>query len=783
MPAHQKEREMVARRRRKKLILLGVGIVVLFTIALLQVSFNLTFLRPETFGQTLTFAAFSALIFVGLIALIFVLLRTLIKLYAERQTGVLGSKFRTKMVSGVLLLSAGPVIALFLFSYGLMNRSIDKWFSRPVEEVREHTAEVTQLLTNYAGQNAVSEAQSIAAAPETEQAFQTGKFGPLMKELHRHEATLQDGFVIVLLDGQAQASFRAPDLWPILRRKIPLTVPDGQSRPFTLGARDYVAGSARVGERGRVVVAMPLPVKYSAVLNELEASQHQYAALRGERRLVRRTYMQLLLMLTLLVLFASMWFALFLSKLVTKPVLALAQATKEISEGRLDYRVEVAAGDELADLVVSFNRMAAELESNRLQLDASRKDLAGAYATLEARGRHMETILESIPTAVLSMDADESVTHVNDALIRLFRPPNVERAGQTEKLGLADFFPSEVVEQLRRLLRKADRMGSTSAQMEMTLPTSTIQVRDVETGAPTGTTEAPGMAAGSTLVLSVTAASMNERRSGPIAPRQRLGYVMVFEDLSELLQAQKQAAWREVARRIAHEIKNPLTPIALSAERIRRHVTRGTPDEASRAVMAGCTDTIASSVETVRKLVDEFSTLARFPAPQLRPTDLNAAVLEALAQFDGRLGEIQVSTFLAKELPPVTADAEAIKRVIANLVDNSAEAMSGAVVRELTIATALLNGKDTVELSVADTGPGVTAAVKERLFMPYFSTKQRGTGLGLAIVARIIEDHHGTIRVEENRPMGARFVIELPVAGEAESVGDREPDRAAAGGS
>ena len=187
---------------------------------------------------------------------------------------------------------------------------------------------------------------------------------------------------------------------------------------------------------------MPLPAKYSAVLNELEASQHQYAELRSERRLVRRTYMQLLLMLTLLVLFASTWFALFLSKLVTRPVLALAEATKEISEGRLDYRVEVAAGDELADLVVSFNRMAAELESNRLQIDASREDLASAYGTLEARGRHMETILESIPTAVLSMDADESVTHVNDALIGCSGRQRVEHAGRTEKLALAGFFPA-----------------------------------------------------------------------------------------------------------------------------------------------------------------------------------------------------------------------------------------------------------------------------------------------------------------------------------------------------
>ena len=757
VPTEQKNQRTEARRRRKKLILLGIGIFVLFTIAFLQTSFNLTFLRPSTSGQTLTFAAFSSLIVVGLIVLIFVLLRTLIKLYVERQTGALGSKFRTKMVSGALLLSLGPVIALFLFSYGLMNRSIDKWFSRPVEEVRQHTAEVTQLLTSYAGQNALSEAQSIAAAPETERAFQTGKFGPLMAELRRHEPTLQGGFAIVLFDGQPAASFQAPDLWPILSRKIPLMMPDGQSRSFTLGAEEYVAGSAKAGGRGRILVAMPLPAKYSAVLSDLEASQHTYAALRSERRLVRRTYMQLLLLLTLMVLFASTWFALSLSKLVTRPVLALAQATKEISEGRLDYRVEVAAGDELADLVTSFNRMAAELESNRLQIETSRKDLAGAYVTLEARGRHMETILESIPTAVLSLDPDEAVTHVNDALIRLFRPQRVERAGRTERLALAEFFPADFVEELRRLLRKADRMGSTSAQMETT--------------------------AGSTaLVLSVTAASMNERRSGPIAPRQRLGYVVVFENLSELLQAQKQAAWREVARRIAHEIKNPLTPIALSAERIRRHIARGTPDESSRAVITGCADTIASSVETVRQLVDEFSTLARFPAPQLRPSDLNATIVEALVQFDGRLEGINVSTFLAKELPPVMADPEAIKRVVANLMDNSAEAMSGALVRDLVISTALLGGRDTVEMSVADTGHGVTAAVKERLFMPYFSTKQRGTGLGLAIVARIVEDHHGTIRVEENQPVGARFVIELPVAAEAERSANREPDAATAGG-
>jgi hypothetical protein len=246
-----------------------------------------------------------------------------------------------------------------------------------------------------------------------------------------------------------------------------------------------------------------------------------------------------------------------------------------------------------------------------------------------------------------------------------------------------------------------------------------------------------------------------------------LGYVLVFEDLSDLLRAQKQAAWREVARRVAHEIKNPLTPIALSAERIHRHLTRGTnPDAASLEVIRTCAETIGNAVETVRTLVDEFSVLARFPASRPQPASLNSLVESALIMFDGRLEGIRVHTELASDLPAVMADPEAIKRAVANLVDNAAEAMQDTMLKEITIATALLASRDVVELSVSDTGHGVSRDVKERLFLPYFSTKQRGTGLGLAIVSRIVEDHRGSIRVEENKPVGSRFVIELPVVAE-----------------
>jgi nitrogen fixation/metabolism regulation signal transduction histidine kinase len=250
---------------------------------------------------------------------------------------------------------------------------------------------------------------------------------------------------------------------------------------------------------------------------------------------------------------------------------------------------------------------------------------------------------------------------------------------------------------------------------------------------------------------------------------QRLGYVLVFEDLSDLLHAQRQTAWREVARRVAHEIKNPLTPIALSSERIRRHLDRVPMDSASVEIVRSCADTIESAVETVRTLVNEFATLASFPASQPQPADINAIAENALAMFNGRLDQIRLRTLFANSLPKVMADSEAIKRAIANLVDNAAEAVQTSMVKEIEISTSLVASRDAVEICVADSGHGVTSEAKERLFLPYFSTKARGTGLGLAIVSRIIEDHHGYIRVEENKPVGARFVIELPVATEAVS--------------
>jgi len=725
-------------RRKKIILLLAAGIILLFGIVLSQSSFDLPFLNPDTNQQLLFFAALSALIFLLFVALTFVLARNLLKLFAERRLGVLGSKFRTRLVVAGLLLSFLPVIVMFWFAYGLMNRSIDKWFSRPVEEVHADTTAIASLLSNYAAQNARAEAVSIAASPEIQRAFSGRGFSTVMSEFRRHEPTLQGGFIFAIENGNAEASFGAPAAWPLVKTKVPIQkLSSGAPVRMTWEQTDYMLGAVTVGDRGLILVGMPLPQKFSETVRQSEVSEKRYLELSRSRKTLRRTYMGMLLLLTVMVLFATTWLALFLSKLVTRPVAALAEATQEISRGRLDYRVEVSAADEIGDLVRSFNRMAAELEASRHTIEASSRDLSAANMTLEQRSRHIETILESIPTGVLSLDANRRITHVNHALLRMFTPG---RAGEAPKLligaALPDVFPPDVLEDLEPLLRRADRMGMTTTQMEIILQRSKFNV-------------------------AVTVATL--QHAG-----KELGYVVVFEDLSDLLRAQKQAAWREVARRVAHEIKNPLTPIALSAERIRRHLQRDTrPETASLRVLHSCAETIAGAVETLRTLVDEFSTLARFPTAQPQAADINSIVENALAMFNGRLDNIRVRTFLGSDLPKVMADSEAMKRVLANLVDNAAEAMQGALVREIHISTSLVASRDAVEITVADTGHGVTQELKERLFLPYFSTKKRGTGLGLAIVSRIIEDHHGSIRVEENQPVGARFVVELPLAPES----------------
>jgi nitrogen fixation/metabolism regulation signal transduction histidine kinase len=435
----------------------------------------------------------------------------------------------------------------------------------------------------------------------------------------------------------------------------------------------------------------------------------------------------LLLLLTALTFFASSWLAWFFSKQITRPLENLAEAMDEIAEGHYHQRVTISATEELGELLQSFNRMAADLEQSRLVAEQSTKQLFEANATLEERHRELETILETIPGGVVTLDPELRITQANQAFADLL-PQGVPPL--LKGLVLSEIFPEEIVSELTLLSRRAQRMGVASTEFEM-------------------------RSAKGKLDLSATMAMLH-------LGHDKRGSVLVLENITEFLQAQRQMAWKEVAQRVAHEIKNPLTPISLSAERIQRHVERNTPE--SHSVIRSCSDIILSSVETLRRLVDQFAALAQFPTAQPKPADLNNIVESALRLFEGRLHSIHIDTHFTSGLPQVMADAEALKRALANLIDNAAEAMQDCRLRILTITTGYADHREMAEIVVSDTGHGLTDETRERLFLPYFSTKQRGTGLGLAIAAKIIQDHQGSVRAEQNYPTGARFIIELPLS-------------------
>ena len=473
--------------------------------------------------------------------------------------------------------------------------------------------------------------------------------------------------------------------------------------PLLEARADLMDGGVKIGT---LIARSAMSVDLSAKQDAINGYLLEQKELSGNKKFYRNVYFLLICLITLFILFFASWMAQMLARQISVPISALLGAAREVRLGNLAYRVRVGAMDELATLVRAFNEMTSDLESNARELEARRK--------------FTEAILESIPTGVISLSDDERIERVNRALLGIFPGSVIQDA---TKLG--DLFSGDDLSEIRYLMKRARRTGAAGSQLEITREKNVLH-------------------------LAVTVASLEERR----------GFVLVIEDTSELLRAQKAAAWQEVARRIAHEIKNPLTPISLSAGRIARQLKRLVLPPDTRAILEECAVTIQQEVQTVKGLVDEFSQFSRFPAAQLSPADLNEIVESAMAVFAGRLEGFKLTLDLDQKLPSVNADREQIKRVIVNLIDNAAEAMNDSAVRSLLIATSQ-SGPDTVELVVADTGCGVSAKDKEKLFLPYFSTKERGTGLGLAIVSHIVAEHHGRVRVEDNEPTGARFVVEL----------------------
>lgn len=722
-------------------------------------------LAPQTRTEFIVLFALSTFNIVALFIFGLILVRSLFRLWVDRRSGRLGARFKTKMVLGAIGVSLLPLVFMFFVSYALMNRTLNKWFPRPLEiatdlsqqmlsETEKWEAERLGAIAGEAMSAGLQDQDSVNRAIEkgadaawyfspSKEMTAGGEVEPGSEIGGRGQYAMAPTKGVLLRKLRSELEIWKGDFGHYLALSLtirefdhPIALP-GQPSP----SREE---SDRLVEMGTIIVGRRLTPGLFAKYEEINAQLKSYVAQRQELRTFKNQIMLTLALFTVLLMFSAMWFALFLSKQVTGPIQALAHGTEEVSRGNFGYQIDIAARDELGALVQSFNQMTHQLAESRQQLDEFTRSLQQAVKEIEERRKLMETILENIPTAVLSLDAAGGITRVNQAAIRLFG----DQASTSKTLsGLAG---EEAARTLEQQMRKALRMGTSSQEVELALSGN-------------GGSSAPRV-----LHAAVTVSALGTRRLNP-------GFVVVIDDLTELLRAQKAAAWQEVAQRIAHEIKNPLTPIQLSAQRLMRHLDRSTdaqptarePELAS--LIGECAGLIEREVSTLKSLVDEFSQFARFPTAKLTPLDANGLVASALDVFSGRLDGVTVRSQYQDGLPLIKADAELLRRVMVNLIDNAAEAMEGSTARELSIATRTGSNAETIEIIVADSGHGISPEDRDKLFLPHFSTRNRGTGLGLAIASRIVAEHGGAIRVEDNNPVGARFVVRLPVT-ETETI-------------
>jgi len=713
-------------------ILLTLLLAAVFTFGSLDVPFH-----PKSWREVMVLYAVSSLVTAALLVFLLILGRTTLRLWVERRREQLGARFKTKMVVGAVALSLLPIVFMFIVSYALINRSLLLWFPKPLEIASEETQ---KLLTDL-GRGQLPRLRALALQVQSE-AQEPGH--DFMQEAFAKGA---DAVWILDQSGKPVRGGTVCDNQPEVRRGAICMQPNASGeylRSLESGVevwqaegKNYFGARVPNFEKGRPVGSIVAAYRTSpGVLNRLAVIQrqtHEYYQGKQDLRALKRQMLLILLLFTVLLLSSVLWVALFLAKQVTVPIQALAEGTREVSSGNFDYQVPEQAQDELGVLVRSFNTMTTQLRDSRAQIDEFTRSLQQAVQELERRRQLMETVLENIPTGVISLDSSGAILRTNTSVSRMFGMEAVGLESLEELLG------TDSARTVQHLMRRSLRRGVVSREMQ-------------------------AVVGGRVLHLAVTVSSLGPRRANT-------GFVLVFDDLSELLRSQKTEAWQEVARRIAHEIKNPLTPIQLSAQRLSRFLEKRESSQAATStdselakLVEECSRLIEREVSTLASLVNEFSQFVRFPAAKLASANPNAIVREAVEVFAERLDGITLKTKFTENIAMVRADSGLLRSVVVNLIDNAAEALENSSFREITVSTKSLPDAEAVEISVADTGHGISPEDKDKLFLPHFSTKDRGTGLGLAIAARIIAEHGGSIHVEDNFPVGSRFVIELPAA-------------------
>ena len=737
-------------RDNPRLILLGIVLLFGALAAMVLLADKSTQLNPDFLSEVVLYAL-SAADLTMVLALVFVLARNIVKLLVERRRGLPFSRFRAKLVIALLGLTIIPSLLVLAVGGELIRSVTQMWFSQPIDDVLrsaneiggtyyrehetmmdEHAQRIARTLPAQAVASGNVEAVRAAIAPEVTQGrlglvevYRISGPGPPMPLVAVEAASMPRGHTRGIADRLAAKVASGSDetraLDPIdageLVRAGALVRDGGTRRPVgVVIASGYLSGDL---------------AKYARRITE---AYENYSQLHALRRPLQGVYLGLFLMMTLLILVSATWTGLYLAKRITRPVQLLAAGAREIGAGRLDHRIEPETRDEFGSLVEAFNTMAGELAASQRKLERSRVDLERKNLELDERRRYIETVLERIATGVVSIGADERIETINAAAVRL-----LELDSSVIGRSASEVFAREDLKALQALLARTQKASNEAAAQEIALARE-----------------------GRELHLAAAATPL-QGEDGSFA-----GAVMVLDDVTPLIRTQRVAAWRDVARRLAHEIKNPLTPIQLCAERMRRQFTGAPP--AARDLVEECTTTIVGEVESLKALVDEFAQFARMPAPKAVPADLNAVLTETLALYAGLFREIQIHKDFASALPAVRLDVEQVRRVVINLVDNAVEAMggSGATARPngdppaIIVATRHDPANGVVRITVSDNGPGIPPADRDKLFMPYYSTKRRGSGLGLAIVRRIIAEHGGNIDVEDNVPAGTIFTVELP---------------------
>jgi len=732
-------------RDNTKLILTGIAVLVAALVSLLALASRSATLAPDFLTEFVLYAL-SATNLTILVGLVFVLARNIIKLFVEKRRSLPFAHFRAKLVAVLLGMTLIPAVLVLLVGSELIRNSVDRWFNAPMDDVLSSAntiagdyyqerwrlvAAEAQRLARAVGSIDLASAPANSVRAIVEPDVQQGRIAHV--EVYRRDSTGgADNPLFVPVVDVGEPSLPRDFTRESARRLTERAVADPQLAPVIErlpDGGDLIRGAVAIrpgggSAQGVVIASEHITAEFAARARRMTQAYEDYQQLRVLKQPLAGVYLSFFLMLTLMILVAATWMGLYLAKRITRPVQMLAAAADEIGAGHLDHRVEPETRDEFGSLIEAFNRMAADLSISRRRLERSSVELERKHQDVEARRRYVETILERIATGVISVDTAGHVRTFNAAASRLLGLDS-----SVSGLPVSAVFGTPELKPLANLIEEAAR------SREEALPQEVSIARD-----------------GRELHLAVMTTPL--RREDGISD----GIVLVFDDVTPLIRAQKVAAWREVARRLAHEIKNPLTPIQLSAERMRRHFSGAAAP--TQALVQECTSTIVGEVESLKGLVDEFSQFARMPAPRAVSTDVQALLCDVLTLYEGIFAEVQLRPQFADGLPRVSVDPEQIRRVMINLIDNAVEAIDRRGV--IDVEAHHVRAESLVRIVVADDGPGIPPTERDKLFLPYYSTKRRGSGLGLAIVRRIVAEHGGSIDVTDNVPRGTRFTVELP---------------------